>query len=166
MTDFSKHMRGVNVVPCTAASVMTCNYAPCVRGRNRCRYSGPSAGPPETWHSGPSKLSGLVLDEADEMLRMGFMKTLKPLWRRSRKVIRPLCSRNHAGSDSSHYPPLYERAAGVRIQSSVTTRPDISQSYWTVGVCVKTKHWYVSWKRKILMRDYLRSYQKRDSGSG
>lgn len=33
MTDFSKHMRGVNVVACTAASVMTCNYAPCVRGR-------------------------------------------------------------------------------------------------------------------------------------
>ena len=33
MTDFSKHMRGVNVVACTAANVMTCNYAPCVRGR-------------------------------------------------------------------------------------------------------------------------------------
>ena len=47
MTDFSKHMRGVNVV------AMTCNYAPCVRAADRCRYSGPSAGPPETWHSGP-----------------------------------------------------------------------------------------------------------------
>ncbi len=33
MTDFSKHMRGVMWSLYTAASVMTCNYAPCVRGR-------------------------------------------------------------------------------------------------------------------------------------
>ncbi len=149
MTDFSKHMRGVTWLPCTAANVMTCNYAPCVRAADRCRYTGPSAGPPETWHLDLSKLSGLVLDEADEMLRMASSKTLKPLWRRSRKVIRPPVLCNHAGSDSSHYPPLYERPQEVRIQSSVTTRPDISQSYGLSGVCVKTKHWYVSWKRKI-----------------
>ncbi|STG50446.1 ATP-dependent RNA helicase (DEAD-box protein) [Escherichia coli] len=59
-----------------------------------------------------SKLSGLVLDEADEMLRMGFIEDVEPLWRRSRKVIRPLCSLQPCRSDSSHYPPLYERAAG------------------------------------------------------
>ena len=40
----------------------------------------------------------------------------------------------------------------VRIQSSVTTRPDISQSYWTAYGMRKTKRWCVSWKRKILMR--------------
>ncbi len=39
-----------------------------------------------------SNLSGLVLDEADEMLRMGLSKTLKRLWRRSRLNIRPRCS--------------------------------------------------------------------------
>ena len=40
----------------------------------------------------------------------------------------------------------------VRIQSSVTTRPDISQSYWSVYGMRKMKRWYVSRKRKILMR--------------
>ena len=32
----------------------------------------------------------------------------------------------------------------VRIQSSVTTRPDISQSYWSVYGMRKTKRWSVS----------------------
>lgn len=40
----------------------------------------------------------------------------------------------------------------VRIQSSVTTRPDISQSYWTAYGMRKTKRWCVSRKRKTLMR--------------
>ncbi len=39
-----------------------------------------------------SKLSGLVLDEADEMLRMGFIEDVETIMAQIRKVIRPLCS--------------------------------------------------------------------------
>lgn len=40
----------------------------------------------------------------------------------------------------------------VRIQSSVTTRPDISQSYWSVYGMRKNEALVRFWKRKILMR--------------
>ncbi|STL83119.1 ATP-dependent RNA helicase (DEAD-box protein) [Escherichia coli] len=79
-----------------------------------------------------SKLSGLVLDEADEMLRMASSKTLKPLWRRSgRSSDRSvLCTMPEAIRRITRR--FMKEPQEVRIQSSVTTRPDISQSYWTV----------------------------------
>lgn len=59
-----------------------------------------------------SKLSGLVLDEADEMLRMGFIEDVETIMAQIPEGHQTALFRNHAGSDSSHYPPLYERAAG------------------------------------------------------
>lgn len=93
MTDFSKHMRGVNVVALYGGQRYDVQL--------RALRQGPQivVGTPgrllDHLKRGTldlSKLSGLVLDEADEMLRMGFIEDVKLLWRRSRKVIRPLCS--------------------------------------------------------------------------
>ena len=60
-----------------------------------------------------SKLSGLVLDEADEMLRMGFIEDVETIMAQIPEGHQTaLFSATMPGSDSSHYPPLYERAAG------------------------------------------------------
>lgn len=100
-----------------------------------------------------SKLSGLVLDEADEMLRMGFIEDVET-------IMAQIPEGHQTALFSATMPEAIRRITRrfmkepqeVRIQSSVTTRPDISQSYWTVWGMRKTKHWYVSRKRKILMR--------------
>ncbi|MFQ9949529.1 MAG: DEAD/DEAH box helicase [Escherichia coli] len=133
MTDFSKHMRGVNVVALYGGQRYDVQLRPASGAADRCRYTGPSAGPPETWHSGPSKLSGLVLDEADEMLRMGFIEDVET-------IMAQIPEGHQTALFSATMPEAIRRITRrfmkepqeVRIQSSVTTRPDISQSYWTV----------------------------------
>ncbi len=93
MTDFSKHARRKRGLPCTAANVMTCNYAPCVRGRRSLSViPGRLLDHLKRGTLDLSKLSGLVLDEADEMLRMGFIEDVETIMAQIRKVIRPLCS--------------------------------------------------------------------------
>ena len=100
-----------------------------------------------------SKLSGLVLDEADEMLRMGFIEDVET-------IMAQIPEGHQTALFSATMPEAIRRNTRrfmkepqeVRIQSSVTTRPDISQSYWTAYGMRKTKRWCVSWKRKILMR--------------
>lgn len=80
-----------------------------------------------------SKLSGLVLDEADEMLRMGFIEDVET-------IMAQLPDGHQTALFSATMPEAIRRITRrfmrdpqeVRIQSSVTTRPDISQSYWTV----------------------------------
>lgn len=81
-----------------------------------------------------SNLSGLVLDEADEMLRMGFIEDVET-------IMAQIPAEHQTALFSATMPEAIRRITRrfmkepqeVRIQSSVTTRPDISQSYWRVG---------------------------------
>ncbi|AGJ61193.1 Cold-shock DEAD box protein A [Candidatus Moranella endobia PCVAL] len=80
-----------------------------------------------------SNLSGLVIDEADEMLRMGFIEDVE-------KILTQVPEQHQTALFSATMPEAIRRITRrfmndpqeVRIQSSITTRPDISQSYWTV----------------------------------
>ena len=80
-----------------------------------------------------SNLRGLVLDEADEMLRMGFIEDVET-------IMAQIPEGHQTALFSATMPEAIRRITRrfmkdpqeVRIQSSVTTRPDISQSYWTV----------------------------------
>ncbi|MCL2891745.1 DEAD/DEAH family ATP-dependent RNA helicase [Brenneria tiliae] len=81
-----------------------------------------------------SNLSGLVLDEADEMLRMGFIDDVE-------NIMAQIPAEHQTALFSATMPEAIRRITRrfmkdpqeVRIQSSITTRPDISQSYWTVS---------------------------------
>ncbi len=53
MTDFSKHMRGVNVVALYGGQRYDVQLRALRQGPQIVVGTGPSAGPPETWHSGP-----------------------------------------------------------------------------------------------------------------
>ncbi|VFP88548.1 DEAD/DEAH family ATP-dependent RNA helicase [Candidatus Erwinia haradaeae] len=80
-----------------------------------------------------SKLHGLVLDEADEMLRMGFIEDVET-------IMAKIPDNHQTALFSATMPDVIRRITKrfmknpqeVRIQSSVSTRPDISQSYWIV----------------------------------
>ncbi|EMF0719640.1 DEAD/DEAH family ATP-dependent RNA helicase [Citrobacter freundii] len=134
MTDFSKHMRGVNVVALYGGQRYDVQL--------RALRQGPQivVGTPgrllDHLKRGTldlSKLSGLVLDEADEMLRMGFIEDVET-------IMAQIPDGHQTALFSATMPEAIRRITRrfmkepqeVRIQSSVTTRPDISQSYWTV----------------------------------
>lgn len=80
-----------------------------------------------------SKLKGLVLDEADEMLRMGFIDDVET-------IMAQIPAEHQTALFSATMPEAIRRITRrfmknpqeVRIQSSVVNTPDISQSYWTV----------------------------------
>ncbi|MBZ7402145.1 DEAD/DEAH family ATP-dependent RNA helicase [Klebsiella grimontii] len=133
MTDYSKHMRGVNVVALYGGQRYDVQL--------RALRQGPQivVGTPgrllDHLKRGTldlSKLSGLVLDEADEMLRMGFIEDVET-------IMAQIPEGHQTALFSATMPEAIRRITRrfmkepqeVRIQSSVTTRPDISQSYWT-----------------------------------
>lgn len=80
-----------------------------------------------------ANLKGLVLDEADEMLRMGFIEDVET-------IMAAIPEGHQTALFSATMPEAIRRITRrfmhdpqeIRIQSNVTTRPDISQSYWTV----------------------------------
>ncbi|WP_216782162.1 DEAD/DEAH family ATP-dependent RNA helicase [Candidatus Profftia tarda] len=80
-----------------------------------------------------SHLSGLVLDEADEMLRMGFIEDVEA-------IMAQIPAEHQTALFSATMPEAIRRITRrfmkdpkeVRIQSSINNRPDISQSYWSV----------------------------------
>ncbi|MCS3463763.1 MULTISPECIES: DEAD/DEAH family ATP-dependent RNA helicase [Citrobacter] len=134
MTDFSKHMHGVNVVALYGGQRYDVQL--------RALRQGPQivVGTPgrlldhlKRGTLNLSKLSGLVLDEADEMLRMGFIEDVET-------IMAQIPEGHQTALFSATMPEAIRRITRrfmkepqeVRIQSSVTTRPDISQSYWTV----------------------------------
>ena len=134
MTEFSKQMRGVNVVALYGGQRYDVQL--------RALRQGPQivVGTPgrllDHLKRGTldlSKLSGLVLDEADEMLRMGFIEDVET-------IMAQIPEGHQTALFSATMPEAIRRITRrfmkepqeVRIQSSVTTRPDISQSYWSV----------------------------------
>ncbi|HDR2842226.1 TPA: DEAD/DEAH family ATP-dependent RNA helicase [Enterobacter sichuanensis] len=134
MTEFSKHMRGVSVVALYGGQRYDVQL--------RALRQGPQivVGTPgrllDHLKRGTldlSKLSGLVLDEADEMLRMGFIEDVET-------IMAQIPDGHQTALFSATMPEAIRRITRrfmkepqeVRIQSSVTTRPDISQSYWSV----------------------------------
>ncbi|MDU6410969.1 MAG: DEAD/DEAH family ATP-dependent RNA helicase [Yersiniaceae bacterium] len=135
MTDFSKHMHGVNVVALYGGQRYDVQL--------RALRQGPQivVGTPgrllDHLKRGTldlSNLSGLVLDEADEMLRMGFIEDVET-------IMAQIPADHQTALFSATMPEAIRRITRrfmndpqeVRIQSSMTTRPDISQSYWTVS---------------------------------
>lgn len=80
-----------------------------------------------------NNLKGLVLDEADEMLRMGFIDDVET-------IMAEIPAEHQTALFSATMPEPIRRITRrfmknpheVRIQSSVKNTPDISQSYWTV----------------------------------
>lgn len=133
MTEFSKHMRGVNVVALYGGQRYDVQL--------RALRQGPQivVGTPgrllDHLKRGTldlSSLRGLVLDEADEMLRMGFIEDVET-------IMAQIPEGHQTALFSATMPEAIRRITKrfmkdpqeVRIQSSITTRPDISQSYWT-----------------------------------
>lgn len=134
MTDFSKHMHGVNVVALYGGQRYDVQL--------RALRQGPQivVGTPgrlldhlKRGTLNLSSLKGLVLDEADEMLRMGFIEDVET-------IMAEIPADHQTALFSATMPEAIRRITRrfmnepqeVRIQSSITTRPDISQSYWTV----------------------------------
>ncbi|MFP3028896.1 MAG: DEAD/DEAH family ATP-dependent RNA helicase [Arsenophonus sp.] len=80
-----------------------------------------------------SHLRGLVLDEADEMLRMGFIEDVK-------NIMSQIPTEHQTALFSATMPEAIRRITcrfmkspkEIRIQSSMMTRPDITQNYWSV----------------------------------
>ncbi|MDQ1227468.1 ATP-dependent RNA helicase DeaD [Pantoea ananatis] len=133
VTEFSKHMRGLNVVALYGGQRYDVQL--------RALRQGPQVvvGTPgrllDHLKRGTldlSNLRGLVLDEADEMLRMGFIEDVET-------IMAQIPEGHQTALFSATMPEAIRRITKrfmkdpqeVRIQSSMTTRPDISQSYWT-----------------------------------
>lgn len=131
--EFSKHMRGVNVLALYGGQRYDVQL--------RALRQGPQivVGTPgrllDHLKRGTldlSNLHGLVLDEADEMLRMGFIEDVET-------IMSKIPEGHQTALFSATMPEAIRRITRrfmkdpqeVRIQSSLTTRPDISQSYWT-----------------------------------
>lgn len=134
MSDFSKYMHGVNVIALYGGQRYDLQL--------RALRQGPQivVGTPgrlldhlKRGTLNLSTLSGLVLDEADEMLRMGFIEDVET-------IIAEIPVEHQNVLFSATMPEAIRRITRrfmkdpkeVRIQSSITTRPDISQRYWLV----------------------------------
>ncbi|QFQ32194.1 DEAD/DEAH box helicase [Buchnera aphidicola] len=80
-----------------------------------------------------SNLHSLVLDEADEMLRMGFIEDVET-------IMSKIPKEHQTALFSATMPEVIRRISKrfmkdpkeIRIKSNITTRPDIKQSYWMV----------------------------------
>lgn len=131
--EFSKHMRGVNVLALYGGQRYDVQL--------RALRQGPQivVGTPgrlldhlKRGTLNLSNLRGLVLDEADEMLRMGFIEDVET-------IMAQLPEGYQTALFSATMPEAIRRITRrfmkdpreVRIQSSITNRPDISQTYWT-----------------------------------
>ncbi|UDG80718.1 ATP-dependent RNA helicase DeaD [Candidatus Hartigia pinicola] len=134
MSDFSKHMTRVNVVALYGGQRYDIQL--------RTLRQGPQivVGTPgrllDHLKRGTldlSKLKSLVLDEADEMLRMGFIEDVE-------NIMSQIPVKHQTALFSATMPEPIRRITRrfmdtpqeIRIQASIKTRPDISQSYWTV----------------------------------
>ncbi|QTF09981.1 DEAD/DEAH family ATP-dependent RNA helicase [Brenneria izadpanahii] len=132
--DFAKHMHGVNVVALYGGQRYDVQLR-ALRGGAQIVVGTPGRLLDHLKRGtlDLSNLSGLVLDEADEMLRMGFIEDVE-------NIMAQIPAEHQTALFSATMPEAIRRITRrfmkdpqeVRIQSSITTRPDISQSYWTV----------------------------------
>lgn len=133
-TEFSKHMRGINVLALYGGQRYDVQLRALRQGAQI--VVGTPGRLLDHLKRGTldlSNLKGLVLDEADEMLRMGFIEDVET-------IMAQIPEGHQTALFSATMPEAIRRITRrfmkdpkeVRIQSSVTTRPDISQSYWTV----------------------------------
>ncbi|XPE57380.1 hypothetical protein ACNKHQ_18380 [Shigella flexneri] len=133
MTEFSNHMRGVNVVALYGGQRYDVQLRALRQGdrlssRFQARlldHRGVNLWIPQTERSGTwTKLMKCCV--------WALSKTLKPSWLRFRRSS-DRAVRNHAGKLSRRITRRFMKdLQEVRIQFSVLTRPDISQSYWSV----------------------------------
>ncbi|XBC38532.1 MAG: DEAD/DEAH box helicase [Buchnera aphidicola (Melaphis rhois)] len=80
-----------------------------------------------------SNLSGLVLDEADEMLRMGFIEDVEA-------ILTKIPDNHQTALFSATMPDVIRRISKrfmkspkeIKIRSNIVTRPNIQQSFWMV----------------------------------
>ncbi|CAL4323325.1 ATP-dependent RNA helicase DeaD [Buchnera aphidicola (Eriosoma lanigerum)] len=80
-----------------------------------------------------SHLRGLVLDEADEMLRMGFIEDVE-------EIMNQIPKNHQTALFSATMPEVIRRISRrfmkdpkeIKIQSNIKTRPNIKQSFWIV----------------------------------
>lgn len=81
-----------------------------------------------------SNLKSLVLDEADEMLRMGFIEDVE-------NIMLKIPKKHQTALFSATMPRAIKNIAQkfmvlpkeIKIQSNITTQPNIKQSYWIVS---------------------------------
>ncbi len=134
MIDFSKYMHGISIVALYGGQRYDVQFRALRQG------SQVVVGTPGrlldhlkrgTLHL--SSLKRLVLDEADEMLRMGFIEDVET-------IMAALPDEHQTALFSATMPEAIRRITRrfmknpreVRIKSNITTRPDIKQSYWMV----------------------------------
>ncbi|WP_284443055.1 DEAD/DEAH family ATP-dependent RNA helicase [Buchnera aphidicola] len=133
-SDFSKHMIGIHVLPLYGGQRYELQL--------RALRQGPQivVGTPgrlldhlKRGTLNLSNLHGLVLDEADEMLRMGFIEDVET-------IMAQIPKEHQTALFSATMPEAIRRISKrfmknpqeIKIQSNITTRPDIKQSYWMV----------------------------------
>jgi ATP-dependent RNA helicase DeaD len=133
-SDFSKHMIGIHVLPLYGGQRYELQL--------RALRQGPQivVGTPgrlldhlKRGTLNLSNLHGLVLDEADEMLRMGFIEDVET-------IMTQIPKEHQTALFSATMPEAIRRISKrfmknpqeIKIQSNITTRPDIKQSYWMV----------------------------------
>jgi ATP-dependent RNA helicase DeaD len=134
MTDFSKHMHGVNVVALCGGQRYDVQLR-ALRHWPQIVVGTPGRLLDHLKHGNLnlSNLSGLVLDEADEILRMGFLEDVETIMAEIRaKHQTALFSATISEAIRSITRRFMKDPREVHIQSSITIRPDISQSYWKV----------------------------------
>ncbi|CAL4323979.1 ATP-dependent RNA helicase DeaD [Buchnera aphidicola (Protaphis terricola)] len=131
---FSKYMEGVNVLPLYGGQRYELQL--------RALKTGPQivVGTPgrlldhlKRGTLNLSNLHALVLDEADEMLRMGFIEDVET-------IMSKIPKKHQTALFSATMPEIIRRISKrfmknpkeIKIKSNITTRPDIKQSYWLV----------------------------------
>lgn len=131
---FSKYMKGINVLPLYGGQRYELQL--------RALRQGPQivVGTPgrlldhlKRGTLNLSNLHSLVLDEADEMLRMGFIEDVETIMSKIPKEHQTaLFSATMPEAIRRISKRFMKQAQEVKIQSNITTRPDIKQSYWMV----------------------------------
>ncbi|WMY96385.1 MAG: DEAD/DEAH family ATP-dependent RNA helicase [Arsenophonus sp.] len=134
MGDFSKHIYTVNIVALYGGQRYDTQLRALKRGSHI--VVGTPGRLLDHLRRGTLKLShlrGLVIDEADEMLRMGFIEDVE-------NIMGQIPTTHQTILFSATMPEAIRRITRrfmkspkeINIQSNIKTRPDINQSYWFV----------------------------------